>query len=56
MLTIDDDPKIAGDPGDIMEKDIQRARQYVISNQVALMALWSRYQDVGYGDFTWNKV
>ena len=52
MLTVDDNPKIAGDPGDISEKDIQRVRKFIVSHQPALLSVWN--QDNNASHFTWK--
>ena len=52
MLTVEDNPKIAGDPGDISEKDIQRVRKFIVRHQHALLSVWN--QDNNASHFTWN--
>ena len=53
MLTVEDHPKIAGDAGEIHEKDIQRARQFVVGNQASLLEIWN--QAASSCDSTWDN-
>lgn len=53
ILTIEDDPKVSGDIGEISDVDVDRARLFVTCNKSRLLQHWN---DVEVPLDAWQKV
>lgn len=53
-ISIEDEPRVLGDTGEISEEHVQKAQEYVMLNQKTFLALWE--EDIDVWDGPWQRV
>ena len=52
-ITVEPNPRVLGDSGDIKARDVQEAVDFVQRNQTPLLAVW--YQELGVDEVSWSQ-